>query len=116
MAPQTGLCPITSRRNFTFRAPGWPNELFSELRIVEAMEPNGDDCSVFNLGTPLYSGYTLILGISNCYLSYDRPGSTGARESVITIGLNLPNLLVAKTVNPMWTMVRFFAEKAMHGH
>ena len=89
--------------------------LYGELGVVETMEPHGDDSSVFHLGTPLYSRYNLVLGVSDCYLSDDRPGSTGPRKSVITVELGLPNLLIAKTVNSVWAMVRFFAEQPMHG-
>ena len=83
---------------------------------MEAVEPNGDDSSVFHLGTPLYSGYNLVLGICNCYLGYDRPGSTGAGENVNTIELSLPYMTIAKTVDPVWAIARFMAEQAIQGH
>ena len=80
------------------------------------MEPHGDDGGVFRLGTTLYSRYRLVLGVNNCNFNDDRPGSTGAGESVNTIELSLPYMTVAKTVDPVWAMVRFFAEQAIQGH
>ena len=37
------------RLYFQFRVPGWPNKFTPELRILEAVKPNGDNSSIFRL-------------------------------------------------------------------
>ena len=67
------------RVHFQLRVPGWPDGFTGELRMLDAMEPNGDHSNILGLCTPLDFRHRLVLAFPDGKFNNNRPGTASAR-------------------------------------